>query len=108
VEIFSRQPKKAIAWRRNFSRIWGGAHAHLHGTRDEWGCVWFCARKVRRFRRRTVLSLNGQDFAFKKTRHAVCFVAPEMREASSRFDSFQRLVGRVLKGIRKRLPNINA
>lgn len=32
-----------------------------------------------------------------KNASAVRFVVPEMREASSRFDSFQPLVGRVFK-----------
>lgn len=32
---------------------------------DEWGCVWFCTRKVRRFRRRRQFPFNGQAFAFK-------------------------------------------
>jgi hypothetical protein len=73
VEIFSRQQKKdkkekAIAWRRNFSRIWCGMHTCMGQAGDEWGGVWFCA-EVRRFRRRTEdLSLNGQAFAFKKPR----------------------------------------
>lgn len=103
---FLSSTEKAIAWRRNFSRIWCGAHTC---KRDEWGFVWFlCQIGEKISEAEGFFALNGQAFAFKKRVCSLLFVAPEMRvKRLPVLTLFSGLLDEFLKGIWKRLPNIS-